>query len=112
MTRKFNAAAIAAAIAILPFAALAQADKAGGSASPPSTGTTQSAPASGGAEAMFKSLDKNGDGFISKDEARGSPHDKDFAKLDKDGDGKLSRAEHAAAPEHGGMAPTTGKAPN
>ena len=56
----------------------------------------------GGAEAMFKAMDKNKDGFISKDEAKGTPHDKDFTKLDKDKDGKLSRPEHAAAPEHAG----------
>jgi hypothetical protein len=56
----------------------------------------------GGAEAMFKAMDKNQDGFISKDEAKGTPHDKDFAKLDKNKDGKLSRPEHAAAPEHAG----------
>ena len=35
----------------------------------------------GGAEAMFKSLDKNNDGSISREEAKGTPHDKDFAKL-------------------------------
>jgi hypothetical protein len=58
----------------------------------------------GGAEAMFKALDKNTDGSISKDEAKGTPHDKDFAKLDKNRDGKLSRQEHAAAPEHAGAA--------
>ena len=64
----------------------------------------------GGASAMFKSLDKNKDGYISKDEAKGSPHDKDFAKLDKNSDNKLSRDEHAAAPEHAGekRAPAAG----
>ena len=45
---------------------------------------------------MFKSMDKNKDGSISKDEAKGTPHDKDFAKLDKNSDGKLSPQEHAA----------------
>ena len=54
----------------------------------------------GGAEAMFKSMDKNKDGFISKDEAKGTPHGKDFPTLDKNRDGKLSRGEHADAPEH------------
>jgi Ca2+-binding EF-hand superfamily protein len=49
---------------------------------------------------MFKSLDKNNDGFISKEEAKGSAHEADFAKLDKNGDGKLSRAEHANADAH------------
>jgi hypothetical protein len=56
----------------------------------------------GGAEAMFKALDKNNDGSITKEEAKGTPHDKDFAMLDKNKDGKLSRAEHAAAPQHAG----------
>ncbi len=54
----------------------------------------------GGAEAMFTSMDKNSDGFISKDEAAGTPHAGDFASLDKDSDGKLSRDEHADAKEH------------
>src|SRR5689334_13902684 len=54
----------------------------------------------GGAEAMFAALDKNGDGFISKEEAAGTPHAADFASLDKNGDGKLSREEHYNAKEH------------
>ena len=44
--------------------------------------------------------DKNKDGYLSKDEVKGTPHEKDFSTLDKDGDGKLSREEHAAAPQH------------
>ncbi len=80
------AAAVAAAL-VIPFAATA-ADKAPGGAS--------------GAESMFKSLDKNNDGFISRDEVKGSAHEKDFAALDKNKDGKLSREEHAAASEHSG----------
>ena len=86
-----------AAAAIAAFAALpvqAAGDKASG-------GATKS---DGGAEAMFKAMDKNKDGSISKDEAKGTPHDKDFAKLDKNSDGKLSRDEHAAAPEHAAKA--------
>jgi hypothetical protein len=87
------AAAVAAAFA-LPFSASAGGDKA-------ASGATKS---DGGAEAMFKALDKNNDGFMSKEEAKGTPHDKDFSKLDKNNDGKLSRQEHAAAPEHSGAA--------
>jgi Ca2+-binding EF-hand superfamily protein len=86
------AAGVAAALA-MPFAAIA-ADK-----SPTSAAKSSGA---SGAESMFKSLDKNNDGFISREEAKGSPHEKDFAALDKNNDGKLSREEHAAALEHSG----------
>jgi hypothetical protein len=58
------AASLAAAFATLPFAVQAAGDKA-------SAGATKS---DGGAEAMFKSMDKNKDGSISKDEAKGTPH--------------------------------------
>lgn len=65
-----------------------------------------------GAEAMFKSLDKNKDGYVSREEAKGTPYDKDFAKLDRNNDGKLSREEHAAAPEHSGDKAGTGGSPS
>ena len=108
------AAAVAAAFA-WPLAAGAQSDKASAGASASgdkaSAGATKDDKASagatkddGGAEAMFKALDKNKDGSITKEEAKGTPHDKDFATLDKNSDGKLSREEHAAAPEHAGKA--------
>jgi hypothetical protein len=99
-------AAAVAAVFALPVAALAAGDKA------PSSASTSG---SSGAEAMFKSMDKNNDGFISKEEAKGTPHDKDFATLDKNNDGKLSRDEHAAAPEHAGdkrPAPAAGGTPS
>ena len=94
-TKPLYAAVIAAAFAF-PLAALA--------AGSDTSSTTQSMSSAngndGGAEAMFKALDKNGDGFLSKDEVKGTPHEAEFAQLDKNGDGKLSREEHAAAPEH------------
>ena len=66
-----------------------------------STGSSASQGKSdGGAEAMFKALDKNHDGYLTREEVKGTPHDKEFSSLDKNHDGKLSRAEHAAAPEH------------
>ena len=64
------------------------------------SGGSSAAKSNKGAEQMFKSLAKNRDVFLSRDEVKGSPHDKDFATLDKDSDGKLTRDEHAAAPEH------------
>jgi EF hand len=88
MLKTLIAAAVTAAFALTANAAD---DKASGA------GATKS---DGGAEAMFKALDKNKDGFISKEEAKGTPHDKDFSNLDKNNDGKLTRQEHAAAPEH------------
>jgi Ca2+-binding EF-hand superfamily protein len=84
---------MAAALAF-PLAASAGNDKTSGAKSASAHGND------GGAEAMFTSMDKNGDGFISKEEAAGTPHAADFAKLDKNGDGKLSRDEHFAAKEH------------
>ena len=105
---------IAAAVAALMCAPLAQA---AGDKMKDATADKSKAPASasqgatkddGGAAAMFKNLDKNKDGSISRDEAKGTPHEKDFAKLDKNHDGKLSAAEHAAAPEHAGKAATGG----
>jgi hypothetical protein len=125
MFKTLIAAAVAAAFA-LPFSASAAGDKADKAASGSSAGTSTSGSASaggtsgssgdkaasgatksdGGAEAMFKSLDKDKDGFMSKEEVKGTPHDKDFSSLDKDNDGKLSREEHAAAPEHAGKAGT------
>ena len=93
MQRKTLFAALVAAAFAFPLAA-----NAGG------TQKDKSASANGGndggAAAMFKSMDKNGDGFISKDEAKGTPHAADFASLDKNGDGKLSAEEHANAKEH------------
>ena len=88
MKRKALIATAVAAAFALPFSALAGGDKAGAGAS------------ASGAEKMFVGLDKNKDGFLTKEEAKGTPHEKDFAKLDKNSDGKLSREEHAAAPEH------------
>jgi len=70
------------------------------SASMDAGNATTTASNDGGAEAMFKAMDKNNDGFISKDEAKGSPHEAEFDKLDTNHDGKLSRAEHANAPDH------------
>jgi hypothetical protein len=100
MKLKTLIAAAAAAALALPLSTLGAGDK----VSPASGAASSGASADGGAEAMFKALDKNTDGSISKDEAKGTPHDKDFAKLDKNRDGKLSRQEYAAAPEHAGAA--------
>lgn len=86
-TKLLIAASVAAALAV-PLSAGAAGEK--------------SSSGDSGAEKMFKSLDKNKDGYLSKDEVKGTPHEKEFATLDKNRDGKLSREEHAAAPDHAG----------
>jgi EF hand len=105
MNRK-TAMALAVAAAFMVPMAYAAGDK----AKDASAGTSASQGASGNtaAEAMFKQMDKNNDGMVTREEAAGTPHEKDFAKLDKNNDGKLSRDEHAAAPEHGGNKAATG----
>ena len=91
-----------AALFALPVAAYAGGDKAsstssGSGAAASATGGTASASASSDAEQMFKDLDKNKDGFISREEAKGSPHEQEFTKLDKNGDGRLSFDELPSA---------------
>lgn len=97
MQRKSLIAALFAAAFAFPLAVhAAGTDKdAGAKTAAASNGSND-----GGAEAMFTSMDKNGDGVISKKEASGTPHAASFDQLDKNGDGKLSRTEHAEAPEH------------
>ncbi len=98
---------IAVAIATLCAAPLAV--YAAGNGSSSSGGTSATGKSSdNGAEAMFEALDKNKDGYLSRAEVKGTPHDKEFDTLDKNHDGKLSRAEHAAAPEHQGKSSAAG----
>ena len=94
MQRKTLFAALVAAAFAFPMAATA-----GGKDKQASANGANGAN-DGGAAAMFKSMDKNGDGFISKEEAAGTPHAADLASLDKNGDGKLSSEEHYNAKEH------------
>jgi len=97
---------IAIALTLLVAAAAAHADTAnvreGGAqlhflpaAAPASGGATARAPASSDKEAMFRSLDIDGDGFVSKAEAAG--HEAvtvGFDRADRNRDGKLSFAEY------------------
>ncbi|HVJ83527.1 MAG TPA: hypothetical protein VNC50_20850, partial [Planctomycetia bacterium] len=60
------------------------------------------------AETLFKAQDKDGDGFLSKKEAKG-PLAKQFYKLDIDKDGKLSLVEVRSGLELPGLgAPAVG----
>ena len=61
----------------------------------PKAAPAQPAAKSAAGPAWFRALDRNGDGFVSAAEFRGTPEA--FAKLDADGDGRISAAEAEAA---------------
>jgi len=60
-------------------------------------GMPGAAPGGAGGNGAFEKLDKNKDGIVSKDEAKGdSGVKKNFSKWDTNKDGKLSKAEYEA----------------
>ena len=75
---------------------------------PRSADTTSDRPASAGSSTApkseagatsrgdFSALDKNGDGHISRDEAKDATWSNRFTELDKDNDGRLSQSEFNA----------------
>ena len=107
------AAAVAAAFA---FPALAndsaKHDKSAASGASSSQSSDKSAATgSSGAQAGgdFKSLDKNHDGSLSKDELKGNAQASNFDKLDKNHDGKLSQDEYNAAGKSAATGSSTSK---
>ena len=80
-----------------PCSALAQGDKAQKSPQAAAESTTSAK--------LFQRLDRNNDGFVSRDEAKdASELQGRFVELDKDNDGKISRAEMAALDAERGAA--------
>jgi Ca2+-binding EF-hand superfamily protein len=81
-------------------AALAQSPSAPSAPSATSSGTAQAAPSAERSARMqkyFAKMDKNADGFISRDEAAGNKRlAKHFDAIDSNKDGKLSKEELAA----------------
>jgi hypothetical protein len=72
-----------------------------GERGPAATGAAAPNPAANSPTALaaelFKALDTNRDGFVSREEAKGSTFEGSFNALDKDRDGRLSQSEYAAA---------------
>jgi hypothetical protein len=66
------------------------------------------ATAPAGATGGFSALDKNGDGHISRDEAKDSSWSNRFTELDKDNDNRLSQSEFNAMQAGAGATGTTG----
>ena len=60
------------------------------------TDPKDSKPASGASAGGFAAIDRNGDGYISRDEARDATWNSRFTELDKDNDGRLSADEFSA----------------
>ncbi len=77
---------------VAPFAAAATGEQ------PTGTRTAQAADAQSDGQSpneRFDELDRNRDGYLSRDEANGAPElDTRFSELDANNDGKLSRAEY------------------
>jgi hypothetical protein len=66
----------------------------GSQASPGSIDQRAATGRSGGSAALFERLDRNKDGFVTRDEARDATELQGrFAELDKDNDGKISSSE-------------------
>ena len=66
--------------------------------------------AAGATAAGFAAMDRNNDGYISRDEARDATWNTRFSELDKDNDGRLSQSEFDALREPAaGAAGSTGK---
>jgi hypothetical protein len=64
----------------------------------PNTPKSEAGAAAGSTSAAggFSGIDRNGDGFISRDEARDATWSNRFTELDKDNDGRLSASEFNA----------------
>lgn len=75
-----------------------------------SADTTRPSKAEAGATAGggFAAIDKNGDGHISRDEAKDATWENRFTELDKDNDNRLSQSEFDAMQAGAGAAGRTG----
>jgi hypothetical protein len=65
-------------------------------AAPPASYGSTDRSASGATAGGFSAMDRNGDGYISRDEARDAAWHSRFSELDRDNDGRLSQQEYGA----------------
>jgi len=54
----------------------------------------------------FPAMDRNNDGYISRDEARDAPWSNRFSEMDKDNDSRLSLGEYDAMAQQGATGAT------
>ena len=80
----------------------------GGSNAADRAPNTPKAEAGANARGGFAGVDKNGDGHISRDEAKDASWENRFTELDKDNDNRLSRSEFEAMQAGTGAAGATG----
>jgi hypothetical protein len=112
MKKQMIALAVAAAFA-LP--ALAQTSgrtttdpKDSNPAAPPAAIGGAQAPAAGASAANgFSAMDRNNDGYISREEAKDATWSNRFSELDKDNDGRVSQSEFSAMGSSAGSTGTS-----
>jgi hypothetical protein len=100
------AAAFAAPVAAQSGGGTVQPKDSNPAAAPKAFGGGVDRSGAGASAGGFTAMDRNNDGYISRDEARDATWNNRFTELDKDNDGRLSASELEAMQASGGS--TTG----
>ena len=77
-------------------------------AAPPATPGKVDRSAAGATAGGFSAIDRNSDGYISRDEARDGTWNSRFSELDKDNDGRISQSEFDGLGASSGASTTGG----
>ena len=78
-------------------------------AAPPAKHGVKDQSGAGASASGFSAMDRNNDGYISRDEARDASWQSRFSELDKDNDGRISQSEYGALGSTGAAGATTDK---